>query len=195
MNLNIFLDVALNHAGRDVVYGKGGVDLGLAPPSQEHNEIRSSRSPWGTHRDDYRRHADTEADLAPYAPADRGGEHRWFDAGMDWYFGDYSSLGPKPAPGRDSSRGSAEDERDLLYTDLDPSGGHDFEVENLWKYFAYLFPYWLDRTANKLDGIRADFAQGLPPQAWEYIINKTRQKKWDFIFWPKRLIRIPSATA
>jgi hypothetical protein len=182
MDLNIFIDVALNHAGRDVVYGKGAVDLGLATPAQEQHEIRSSRSAWGTHRDDYRRHADNEAALALYAPADRGGEHQWFDAGMDWYYGDYSSLGPKPAPGRDTSRGSAEDERDLVYTDLDPSGGHDFEVENLWNYFAHLFPYWLDRTANKLDGIRADFAQGLPPQAWEYIINKTRQKKWDFIF-------------
>ena len=180
LGLNIFIDVALNHAGRDVVYGQGGVDLGFA--ASAHEEIRQGRPSWGTHKQDYRRHADSEAQLAPYAPADRMGEHRWLDAGMDWYFGDYSSLGPKHGPGRDTSKGSAEDERDLFYTDLDPTGEHDVEVEKLWQYFSYLFPYWLSLTDNRLDGIRADFAQGLPPQAWEYIINKTRQKKWDFIF-------------
>lgn len=120
--------------------------------------------------------------IADYAPTDRLGEHKWYDAGIDWFFGDYSSLGPKPGSGHDTGSGSAEDERDLFYTDLDPAGGHDFEVENVWNYFARLFPYWLEQTGNKLDGIRADFAQGLPPQAWEYIINKTRQRKWDFVF-------------
>jgi hypothetical protein len=33
-----------------------------------------------------------------------------------------------------------------------------------------------------IDGIRADFAEGLPPQAWEYIINRVRSQKWDFVF-------------
>ena len=57
---------------------------------------------------------------------------------------------------------------------------HDYR--KTLNYFARILPFWLDQTGNKLAGIRADFAQGLPPQAWEYIINKTRQKKWDFIF-------------
>jgi hypothetical protein len=182
LGLNVFMDVALNHAGRDVVLGQGAVDLGFAPSQGIQQTVRSVHPAWSTSRSNYRTHANNESDIADYAPADRLGEHKWFDAGIDWFFGDYSSLGPKPGPGRNTSLGSAEDERDLFYTDLDPAGGHDFEVENVWNYFAYLFPYWLDRTANKLDGIRADFAQGLPPQAWEYIINKTRQKKWDFVF-------------
>jgi glycosidase len=182
LDLNVFIDVALNHAGRDVILGQGAVDLGLASRSKAAEPVARVRPAWSTSKSNYRTHAGGVNDLAEYAPADRLGEHQWYDAGVDWFFGDYSSLGPKPGQGRDTSRGSAEDERDLLYTDLDPSGGHDFEVENVWNYFAYLFPYWLNQTDNKLDGIRADFAQGLPPQAWEYIINKTRQKKWDFIF-------------
>ncbi|MBS0485426.1 MAG: hypothetical protein JSS06_09485, partial [Proteobacteria bacterium] len=181
LGLDVFIDVALNHAGRDVVVGQGAVDLGLSPPNVANQRVAIARSAWSTSRSDYRGHARNEQDLADYAPTDRLGEHQWYDAGIDWFFGDYSSLGPKRGRG-DTRRGSAEDERDLLYTDLDPAGGYDFEVENVWHYFAYLFPYWLSQTGNKLDGIRADFAQGLPPQGWEYIINKTRQKKWDFIF-------------
>lgn len=179
--LNVFLDIAFNHAGRDVVAGQGAVDLNLVSAADSQRRIRELRPAWATHGTDYRRHADAEAAIALYAPADRLGEHGWYDAGFDWYFGDYASLGPKPERG-DTRRGGALDERDLFFTDLDPAGGHDFEVENVWNYFAYLLPYWLQKTGNKLDGIRADFAQGLPPQAWEYIINKTRQRKWDFVF-------------
>jgi hypothetical protein len=179
LGLNIFLDVAFNHSGRDIRFGQGGVDLGFtANPSAF---IRQARPAWSTSQSNYREHASNTNDIATYAPVDRLGEHQWHDAGFDWFFGNYSSLGPKPYIG-DTSWGGAQDERDLFYTDLDPAGGHDFEVENVWNYFAYILPYWLNRTNNGIDGIRADFAQGLPPRAWEYIINKTRQIKWDFIF-------------
>ncbi|HET6518475.1 MAG TPA: alpha-amylase family glycosyl hydrolase [Geminicoccaceae bacterium] len=181
IGLDVFLDIAFNHAGQDAVYGQGAVDLGLAPPADAGRRIAGARPAWATSGADYRRHAGSEAEVAPYAPADRLGEHSWFDAGIDWYYGDYSSLGPKPGWG-DTSRGGPLDERDLFYTDLDPAGGHDFEVENVWHYFAHLLPYWLDQTGGRLDGIRADFAQGLPSRAWEYIINRTRQRKWDFVF-------------
>ena len=33
-----------------------------------------------------------------------------------------------------------------------------------------------------IDGLRCDFGQGLPPQLWEYIINRTRSFKWNFMF-------------
>lgn len=181
LGLDVFLDVALNHAGQDTVFGQGAVDLGLAGAADRERRIDGARPPWATSRRDYRLHAETADDVALFAPADRLGEHRWYDAGIDWFFGDYSSLGPKPGVG-DTTRGGAIDERDLFYTDLDPAGGHDFEVENVWNYFARLLPYWLEQTDGQLDGIRADFAQGLPPRAWEYIINKTRQQKWDFVF-------------
>ena len=182
LGLNVFLDVAFNHAGRDVVYGQGAVDLQLIQPADRDKQIALAHPVWCSKAgQNYRQHAGSTSEMATYAPVDRLGEHSWYDAGVDWFFGDYASLGPKPGRG-DTSQGGAEDERDLLYTDLDPAGGYDFEVENVWKYFAYVLPYWLKQTTNQLDGIRADFAQGLPPQAWEYIINKTRQQKWDIVF-------------
>ena len=77
----------------------------------------------------------------------------------------------------------------------------------MWKYFAWYIPYWLQQTGHTdsngnlvgnstltdpvarrmaddlgLDGIRADFAQGLPPQCWEYIVNFAHSYKWDFVF-------------
>ncbi|MBK8908245.1 MAG: hypothetical protein IPM60_10150 [Rhodospirillales bacterium] len=181
LGLDVFIDVAFNHSGRDTVFGQGAVDLGLVPPADVNTEIRLRRPAWATNNADYRDHAHDLFQWAVFAPKDRLGEHQWYDAGLDWYFGNYSSLGPKPGFG-DTSQGGALDERDLYYTDLDPVGGHDSEVKAVWDYFANVLPYWLERTDNKLDGIRADFAQGLPPRAWEYIINKTRQKKWDFVF-------------
>ena len=181
IGLNVFIDVAFNHSGRDMVFGQGAVDLGLVPAADANKPIRSARPAWFSKGADYRQHAGTPDEVALYAPADRRGEHNWYDAGLEWYFGNYSSLGPKPGYG-ETWAGGALDERDLFFTDLDPAGGHDFEVENVFNYFARILPFWLDQTGNKLAGIRADFAQGLPPQAWEYIINKTRQKKWDFIF-------------
>ncbi len=188
LGLNVFIDMALNHAGRDVKYGQGAVDLGLCQTWEKDYWIRESRSAWCTRWSDpancnnhYREHAPNGYEAALYAPADRLGEHQWWDANVDFFFGDYSSLGPKPGSCYDS-KGGALDERDLFYTDLDPAGGYDYEVENVIKYFGYLLQYWLNATSNQLDGIRADFAQGLPPQAWEYIINKTRQSKWDFVF-------------
>jgi len=44
----------------------------------------------------------------------------------------------------------------------------------------------LDSTAG-IDALRADFGQGLPPQCWEYIINKTRTRKWNFVFMAESL--------
>lgn len=179
LGLNVFLDVAFNHSGRDIRFGQGGVNLGFTGNPSAF--IRQERPVWATSRHNYRVHASDPNDLGTFAPIDRLGEHQWYDAGFDWFFGDYSTLGPKPYHG-DTSRGGAQDERDLFYTDLDPAGGHDFEVENVWNYFANILPYWLSLTNNGIDGIRADFAQGLPPRAWEYIINRTRQVRWDFVF-------------
>ena len=70
---------------------------------------------------------------------------------------------------------------------------------NVWKYFAEYVLYWLaqtgcapgtstaDQAVRGIDGLRADFGQGLPPRAWEYIINKTRTRKWAFVFMAESL--------
>jgi len=186
MGLDVLIDMALNHAGRDVCFGQGAVDLGLCPPQQAGDWIREVRPSWctrGTEFGDgyivphYREPAFDGYSPAIWAPADRLNEHTWYDANVDWFFGDYSSLGPKPGRVFDP-RGNAEDESDLFYTDLSQANA----TADLWRYFAHVVPYWLDRTDGKLAGIRADFAQGLPNRLWEYVINVARNRRWDFVF-------------
>lgn len=85
-------------------------------------------------------------------------------------------------------------------------------TRNVWRYFAQYVPYWLSQTGHVdangnlvgnstsadavarlaadnrgVDGIRADFGQGLPPQCWEYIINVARSYKWNFVFMTESL--------
>ena len=78
------------------------------------------------------------------------------------------------------------------------NGHFDSITQNVWRYFSDCILYWLDQTgcpvgtpANQtykgVDGLRADFGQGLPPQCWEYIINKVRSRKWDFVFMSESL--------
>ena len=82
----------------------------------------------------------------------------------------------------------------------DGHGHFDAITQKVWRYFAGYTLYWLDQTgypANPsgaslnsttgLDALRADFGQGLPPQCWEYIINKTRTRKWNFVFMAESL--------
>lgn len=97
---------------------------------------------------------------------------------------------------------------DALDAQWNSSNGHfDSVTQNMWKYFAAYIPYWLQQTGHTdaygnlvgnstladpvarraqddlgIDGVRADFAQGLPPQLWEYMINYARSYKWDFVF-------------
>jgi hypothetical protein len=42
-------------------------------------------------------------------------------------------------------------------------------------------------VADGIVGLRADFAQGLPPPVWEYIITRTRARRWDFTFMAESL--------
>ena len=85
-------------------------------------------------------------------------------------------------------------------------------TRNVWHYFGQYVPYWLGQTGHVdangnlvgnstnvdlvqrlaedsrgIDGLRADFGQGLPPQCWEYIINVARRYKWNFVFMTESL--------
>lgn len=85
-------------------------------------------------------------------------------------------------------------------------------TRDVWQYFAQYVPYWLGQTGHGdingnpyrnstnpdparrlaedskgIDGLRADFGQGLPPQCWEYLINVTRSYKWNFVFMTESL--------
>ena len=69
----------------------------------------------------------------------------------------------------------------------------------LWKYMASYPEYWIKKTGHGdantwddaddlgIDGLRCDYAQGLPNQFWEYCINRTRALKWNFLFMAESL--------
>ena len=96
--------------------------------------------------------------------------------------------------------------------DFSLSGVNNNITRNTWRYFASYIPYWLGQTGHVdgsgnltgnstnpnatqrlaedsrgIDGLRADFGQGLPPQCWEYIINVARSYKWNFVFMTESL--------
>lgn len=90
-------------------------------------------------------------------------------------------------------------------------GGESFNVtRQVWKYFGSYVPYWLEKTRpagqnrnslpsdgnenvqrawdnRGIDGLRCDFGQGLPPRCWEYIINRAKSHKWNFVFMSESL--------
>ena len=93
-----------------------------------------------------------------------------------------------------------------------PGGAGNNITRNVWQYFAQYVPYWLGQTGHGdangnpyrnstnpdpvqrlaadsmgIDGLRADFGQGLPPQCWEYLINVARSYKWNFVFMTESL--------
>ena len=149
----------------------------------------------------------------------------------DVYFGNYASLVDLDTGNYDSNGDSYEskylNEGDWFDYSIGPSGvsndyvdassttgnGHfDTVTQDVWKYFAWYIPFWLQQTGHTdsngnlvgnstladpvarraaddtgLAGIRADFAQGLPPQCWEYIMNCARSYKWDFVFMAESL--------
>ncbi len=125
---------------------------------------------------------------------------KWTDVN-DVFFGVYAALVCQN-PQDDNNDLSSDDWFDYSTS----TGSFDYITQNVWRYYADTILYWLNQTgctngtpASKtsvgIDGIRADFADGLPPQCWEYIINTVRSQKWDFVFlaeslsWPP-----PSAT-
>ncbi len=98
------------------------------------------------------------------------------------------------------------------YADFNFNGSNYNITRDVWKYFAQYVPFWLSQTGHVdgngnlqgnsssgdyntrlaqdsrgIDGLRADFGQGLPPQCWEYIINVARSWKWNFVFMTESL--------
>ncbi|HPQ20190.1 MAG TPA: alpha-amylase family glycosyl hydrolase, partial [bacterium] len=182
--LNIFFDVTFNHSAWDVEIGPAGNTLfGWTYP--EDAQIRTIRPQWYSKYNSslpepdafiYDTRANSTSEIS-VAPADRHDFGKWRDV-IDFYFGTYSALG------------SPTNEQDAYWS-------HDSIVDEVVEYFAYYARYWLEQTGfnpnnpsesyKGIDGFRCDFAQGIPPAMWEYIINKTRSYKWDFIFMAESL--------
>lgn len=189
--INIMLDGVFNHTSWDAEMGQGGVDLGLTANADA--LIGATAPGWYSLYTDYGEPAtyyvnDYTNDFAT-AP-DRGDFGKWDDV-CEFYFGKYSAL----------VRHNDENNDDYLNEeDIYDFAGMSTNTMNLWKYFGYYTEYWLKQTGHSgtnsfvqelddkgIDGLRCDFGQGLPPQCWEYIINHTRSKKWNFIFMAETL--------
>lgn len=184
--VGVMLDAPFNHSSPDAEVSSAGVSLFGGTPT---TEIRNIEARFFSQSGNYGARASSAASIAT-AP-DRGDFGKWDDV-RDVFFGNYSalvSLNPQ-------DNGNYANEGDFF----DFNGPNfDTVTRNVWKYFGEYSLFWLDKTGvpagsdlatqttKGIDGLRADFGQGLPPQLWEYLINKTRTRKWNFVFMSESL--------
>lgn len=186
--VSIMLDAAFNHTAWDVELGEFGRQL-FSPASSPTTEIRNVEARFFSRVDDYYQRAFNAGSIAP-AP-DRYDFGKWLDA-KDVFFGRYAALWQNAG-----STGKQTDEGDWFDYSV-ATGNFDVYTHNVWRYFAEYAIYWMDKTGHPvgtpknqahkgIDGLRCDFGQGLPPQAWEYIINRCRSVKWNFVWMSESL--------
>lgn len=211
--IGLMLDAPFNHTAYDVELGEPGVRL-FQPEGAEWKpgDLFRDRVPQlFSHRNHYGRRAGSADGIAP-AP-DRSDFGKWRDA-ADVHFGRYAALvETPPESGRIKSGGDWFDFEGGGWNSVDfVQGGRPRNVTRLaWRYFAEYAPYWIGKTrpegrnrnsstepglgeaerrawdAAGIDGLRCDFGQGLPPQAWEYITNVARERKWNFVMMSESL--------
>ncbi|HSY16763.1 MAG TPA: hypothetical protein VK815_00450, partial [Candidatus Acidoferrales bacterium] len=186
--VNVMLDEPFNHTAHDVELDSEGVtDFAGAgnPGNWQPTDLISNRVPqFFSAANAWCSRASGPNNIAIAPDIDIA---KWTDVN-DVYFGRYASL-VCANPGSDNNELSPDDWFDYSTG----TGNFDNTTQNVWRYYADCLLYWLNktgctngtpvsRTSTGIDGIRADFADGLPPQCWEYIINKVRSQKWDFVF-------------
>jgi glycosidase len=186
--VSVMLDAAFNHTAWDAELGELGRTL-FSPGSSAATEIRNVEARFFSRSGDYHQRAYDAGSIAP-AP-DRYDFGKWLDV-KDVFFGRYAALWQNS-----SSTDKQKDEGDWFDYTI-PTGNFDTYTQKVWQYFAEYAVYWLDKTGHPagtpknqagkgIDGLRCDFGQGLPPQAWEYIINRARSVKWNFVFMSEAL--------
>jgi hypothetical protein len=187
--VNVMLDEPFNHTAHDVELGSEGVaDFGGAgnPGNWQPTDLISNRvSQFFSASNAYCSQA-PNANTIAVAP-DRGDFGKWADV-SDVFYGVYDALVCQNPQGNNNYTNTGD-----WFDYSAGAGSFNGPPQHVWRYFANSLLYWLDQTGctngtpvNQtsvgIDGIRADFAEGLPPQCWEYIINKVRSRKWDFVF-------------
>jgi hypothetical protein len=194
--VNVMLDEPFNHSAWDAELDASGVYY-FNTNAQPTDLIANFEARFYSRANEYDQRASNAGNVAQ-AP-DRFDFGKWPDV-ADIYFGRYAALVPNSS--QSGNYTSEADWFDYSIGDENSTGsgnGHfDRTTQNVWRYFSDCILYWLDQTgcpagtpANQtyhgIDGLRADFGQGLPPQCWEYIINKVRSRKWDFVFMSESL--------
>ncbi len=212
--VGIMLDAPFNHTAFDVELAQQGVNL-FEPDGQTWSpfeQIRNRDARFFSMDGNYANRASSAANIAP--GPDRFDFGKWRDV-KDVFFGRYDALVEIDSEPERSSHTSEDDWFD--YTDSDwtandfTQDGQQWNVtRRVWDYFAEYAVHWLEKTRpaghNRnsistdgdsdarylwdkagIDGLRCDFGQGLPPQAWEYIINVARSHKWNFVMMSESL--------
>ena len=201
--IGVMLDGTFNHSAWDCQIGQMGVNMGLTTAQgatvNPTNRISSVRPAWYSKKDNYGEPAtyfnsmnDNDIAVSP----DRIDFGKWADA-AEFFFGRYDALVQKPAANTNWTWSSSWYSR-YLREDDNFEGFNSDATRELWRYFSAYPIYWLEKTGHPagtpksesykgIDGLRCDFAQGLPSAFWEYTINKTRAVKWDFLFMAESL--------
>ncbi|MDQ6860872.1 MAG: hypothetical protein M3032_06925 [Verrucomicrobiota bacterium] len=194
--VGVMLDAPFNHTAPDSEISTQGTALFGNNPG---DLLRDKEARFYSRDVNYAMRASSAANIA-IAP-DRGDFGKWGDV-RDVYFGRYAAL-VDMNPNGNGNYLNEQDWFDYSIGDENSSGsgnGHfDQVTQNVWRFFSNYTLYWLSQTgvpagtdlatqtAKGISGLRADFGQGLPPQFWEYAINKTRTRKWNFVFMAESL--------
>ena len=191
--VGVMMDGTFNHSAPDAIMGQGAVNLGIT--SNGAQQIRNFNTGWYAKEGFPATPAATLAEIA-IAP-DRNDFGNWTDV-REFFFGDYDAL-VKEKGTQNPDKSYPDNAYKLAFLlERDEFSGHTTTTRQVWNYFAYYPIYWLEKSGHTsstpksqshigIDGLRCDFAQGLPSQFWEYAINKTRARKWDFIFMAESL--------
>ncbi|MFZ4588477.1 MAG: hypothetical protein ACOYNG_05765, partial [Terrimicrobiaceae bacterium] len=191
--VGVMMDGTFNHSAPDVIMGQGAVQLGIS--SNASQQIRDFNPGWYAKEGFPGTPAGNRTEIA-IAP-DRNDFGNWTDV-REFYFGDYDAL-VKEKGTQNPDKSYPDNAYKLAFLlERDEFAGHTETTRQVWRYFAHYPIYWLEKSGHTastpknqshigIDGLRCDFAQGLPSQFWEYTINKTRARKWDFIYMAESL--------
>ena len=197
--VGVMLDAPFNHTSYDSELAAAGQTYWGNEGSTATSEIRNVEGRFFSRTNAYDMRA-SGADNVALAP-DRYDFGKFADT-YDVYYGRYAALAPNSG-----QSGNYNNEGDWFDYSIgsdgsagDANGHFDAITQKVWRYFAEYLQFWLTQTgypanaagasldsAAGLDALRADFGQGLPPQCWEYIINRTRARKWNFVFMAESL--------
>jgi glycosidase len=193
-DVSVMMDGTFNHSAPDAIMGQGAVDLGFT--NNPSTLIRNFNTSWYAKEGLPSQPAQSLGEIA-IAP-DRNDFGNWTDV-REFYFGNYDTLVKAKGPYNSTTKSYPDNANRKEYLlERDEFFGHTPQTRQVWEYFAHYPIYWLEKTGHPrgtpktesykgIDGLRCDFAQGLPSQFWEYCINKTRSVKWDFLFMAESL--------
>jgi glycosidase len=192
--VDVMMDGTFNHCAPDAIMGEGAKLIGLGKFADQ--KISEVRPQWFSKKGSPGQPASNSQEISN-AP-DRFDFPPWTDV-IDFHYGSYKEL-VKERPDRHPVTGlKPPGKSNFSYMKgYDEFEGHTTYTRELWEYMSNYPRYWIIATGHPegtpatkshlgIDGLRCDFAQGMPSQFWEYCINKTRQLKWDFIFMAESL--------